>query len=129
MAAGCATAGGGSAAAKGVDDQTAITKTLGEWGSALAAKNVDSILAFYSDSFRDEEGRDKSTLKQFLQDVIANGYLDGAKVDVATAQISINGSEAVVAPVALSGDMGGISLSISMKKEGGAWKITSSGQA
>lgn len=128
MMVGCATAGGG-ATAKGVDEKTAIASTLGDWGSALASKNVDSILAFYSDAFRDQEGRDKATLKRFLEEVIANGYLDGAKVDVASAQISVNGEEAVVAPLTLSGDMGAVSLSLSMKKEAGSWRIVSSSMA
>ena len=131
MAFGCATAGG-SAAAKapsGGDDKAAITKTLGDWGSALASKNVDTILAFYSDAFKDDEGRDKASFKELIEGVIANGYLDGAKIDLASAQVSVTGEEAVVAPIALSGDMGAISLSVSLKKETSGWRITTSRQA
>lgn len=129
---GCATSGGGSkeaAAPKGADDKAAIAKTLGEWGSALAAKDVDKIVSFYSDSFTGDDGMNKSGLKEFLGGVISAGYLDGAKVDVAGAQISVNGEEAVVAPLSLSGNMGAITLSLSLKKEAGAWRITSSTQA
>lgn len=129
---GCATSGGGSAttsAPKGADDKAVIAKTLGEWGSALAAKDVDKIVSFYSDSFQGDDGMNKAGLKEFLGGVISAGYLDGAKVDVAAAQISVNGEEAVVAPLSLSGNMGAISLSLSLKKEAGTWRITSSTQA
>lgn len=126
---GCATSGGGSAATaapKGADDKAVIAKTLGEWGSALAAKDVDKIVSFYSDSFKSDDGTGKDGLKEFLGGVISAGYLDGAKVDVAGAQISVNGEEAVVAPLNLSGNMGAATLSLSLKKEAGTWRIVSS---
>lgn len=127
---GCATSGGATAKAPAASgDQAAITKTLGEWGSALGAKNLDQILAFYSDSFRDDEGRDKAAVKEMLEGVISAGYLDGAKIDLDGAQYSVNGEEAVVSPITLSGDMGSISVAISLKKEAGGWKISGSSQA
>ena len=129
VASGCATSGGTTAKAASADPKVEVTKVLGEWGSALATKNLDSIMTFYSDSFKDGEGRDKMALKDFIKGAIDQGYLDGAKVDVAAAQVSVNGAEAVVAPVSLSGNMGEISLSLSLKKEANGWRIVSSGQA
>ena len=132
MAFGCATSGGGTAktkAAAGGDEKTAITKMLGEWSSALASKDVNKIMPFYSDSFKNDEGMDKAGMQELIAGAISQGYLDGAKVDVASAQVSVNGEEAVVAPVNLSGDMGALSLSFSLKKEAGTWRIASSRQA
>ena len=130
MAFGCATSGGGTAKTKaGGDEKTAITKMLGDWSSALASKDINKIMPFYSDSFKNDEGMDKAGMKELIAGAISNGYLDGAKIDVASAQVSVNGEEAVVAPVNLSGDMGALSLSISLKKEAGTWRIASSRQA
>jgi len=131
MAFGCATSGGAAAKApaSGGDDKAAVTQTLAQWSGALAGKNIDNIMAFYSDSFKDDEGRDKAGIKELIEGAIANGYLDGAKVDLASAQVSINGDAAVVSPVQLSGDMGAISLSVSLKKETAGWRITGSSQA
>ena len=129
---GCATSGSGKTAAKaapGADEKTAITKTLGDWSSALKSKNIESIMAFYSDAFQDGEGRDKAGIKDLIQGAISAGYLDGAKIDLASAQVTVTGDQATVAPVSLSGDMGAISLSVSLKKESGSWHIVSSHQA
>jgi len=134
LAFGCATGGGGTAAAKpapaaGGDDRAAVAKALMDWSGALKAKNIDQIMGFYSDSFKDDEGRDKAGIKELIEGAIANGYLDGAAVDLASAQVTVTGDAATVSPVQLSGDMGAISLSVSLKKEAGKWVITSSGQA
>ncbi len=129
FAVGCASTGGSTEAAKPVDEKAAIAKVLQDWGASLATKNVDSIMTHYSDAFSDGDGRGKAELKSFIQDAIANGYLDGAKVDVATAQITVNGDEAVAVPVGLSGDMGSMAFSISLKKEASGWRIVSSNQA
>jgi ketosteroid isomerase-like protein len=129
LAFGCATSGGSAEPPKGVDEKAAIEKTLGEWGAALAAKDVPKILAFYSESFKNDEGMDKNGMKELIDGAIANGYLDGAKVITAGAQITVNGEDAVVAPVTLSGNMGELSLGLSLKKEAGSWRIISSRQA
>ncbi|MDZ4861335.1 MAG: nuclear transport factor 2 family protein [Candidatus Hydrogenedentes bacterium] len=129
VAVGCATTGGGDAAAqKPADDKAAITKVLNDWGAALATKNIDTIVTFYSDSFSDSDGRGKPEMKGFLQEVIDAGYLDGAKVDLTTTVITVNGDQATATPVNLSGDMGAIPLSLTLKKEAAGWRIASSSQ-
>lgn len=132
LAAGCATSGGGAKttkAAPGADEKTAITNVLNEWSAALASKNVDKILAFYSDSFKDDEGRDKAGIRELIEGAISQGYLDGAKVELASTQVTVNGAQAVASPVTLSGNMGSISLSVSFKKEAKGWLISGSSQA
>lgn len=132
LAVGCATSGGGAKTTKAspsADEKTAITKMLNEWSAALASKNVDKILTFYSDSFKDDEGRDKSGIKELIEGAISAGYLDGAKVELVNTQVTVNGAQAVASPVTLSGNMGSISLSVSLKKEGNGWLISGSSQA
>lgn len=125
---GCATTGGGTAA-KPVDDKAAVAKVINDWAAALASKNIESILTFYSDKFSDAEGRDKTAVKEFIQGAIDNGYLDGVKVDLAAAQITVAGDQATASGVRLFGDMGEITITLGLAREAQGWRIVSSSGA
>lgn len=130
LAMGCATSGGAKKEAKATaDPKVEITKVVGDWGGALATKDIEKIMAYYSDAFKDGEGRDKAALKDFIKGAIDAGYLDGAKVNVAAAQVAVTGDQATVSPISLSGSMGEISLSLTLKKEAAGWHIVGSSQA
>ena len=117
LASGCATAG------KGPSDEELIKGALAEWKAAIVAKNVDQLMAVYSESYKDAEGRSKADMKTFVSDAISQGYLDGIKAEVETATLTIDGAKATASPVSLAGVAGNMSLSLAWAKEEGAWKI------
>lgn len=121
--AGCATG------AKGPTDEELITGVLQQWSAALIAKDVEKLMVNYSENFADREGRNKAAAKQFIQEAINNGYLDGLQVDTTTTQIVVNGVDATATPINLSSSAGSISLGLTLKKEDGAWRIIGSGEA
>jgi len=50
-------------------------------------------------------------------------------VSTETAQVTINGDDATVSPVTLSGSAGSMSLNLALKKEEGIWRIVSATEA
>jgi len=97
--------------------------TMNGWKAGLIEKNIESVMAAYSESFRDQEGRGKAEVREFIQGVINEGYLDGVTIDLDVAQVTINGVEATVSPIPVTGGRGGASLSMLLKKENGVWLI------
>ena len=120
---GCATG------VKGPDDRTLIMNTMNGWKAGIMAKNIEQIMAAYSEEFRDQEGRGVAEVREFIQGAIDEGYLDSATVDLDIAQVTINGDEATVSPIAVAGTRGSASLSMVLKKVNGAWLIIRSNEA
>ena len=119
---------GCAGAAKGPSDEELIKATLGKWQEALVAKNIDNIVACYSDEFKDGDGRGKPELKGFISEAISAGYLDGIKVSMEGTTTKIDGDKATVTPIGLSGNAGGMSLTLTLGKANGQWLITSSSE-
>jgi hypothetical protein len=120
IAAGCATG------SKGPSDRELIMSTLNEWKAGLVAKNPDQTIVAYSENFRDGEGRGKADMHAFLKEAVSMGYLDSLMVDLETVQVTINGVDATVSPVALSSSAGSMTLYLVMKKEDETWRIVGS---
>lgn len=118
--AGCATG------KKAVSDQDLVKQTLGNWKDAIETKNLDKMMANYSEKFTGENGG-KAELRTFLDSVVQQGYLDGAKADLTTAKIDIKEGAATVGPIALSSEKGSVTATLYLKKEpDGVWRIVSS---
>lgn len=114
---------------KGPSDRELIMNTMNEWKAGLIAKNVDEASKAYSEDFSDGEGRGKEQMVDFLKEAISMGYLDSLTVDLDSAQVTINDESATVGPVALASSAGAMSLNITLKKEGDAWRIVGSSEA
>jgi len=120
MVVGCATMGGNK-------DQKSIDKTLAGWKAAVEKQDIDGMIAAYSEDFKSERGGGKAEMKGFLTNAKDQGYLDGAKVDMAKAEIKIEKNTATVGPVDLSSNAGSITVGLAMKKDPDkVWRIVSS---
>lgn len=108
-------------------DQKSIDKTLASWKAAIEKKDIDGMLTAYSEDFKTERGGGKAEMKRFLTNAKDQGYLEGAKVDMAKAEIKIEKNTATVGPIDLSGDMGSITVELAMKKDPDkVWRIVGS---
>jgi len=123
MGAGCAIG------AKGPSDRELIMNTMNEWKAGLIAKDADRAIMAYSESFRDSDGRGKAEMHAALKEYISMGYLDSLMVDLETVQVTVNGEDATVNPVTLSGSAGSLTLNVALKKEEGAWRIVGATEA
>lgn len=120
LAQGCAGLG------KGPTDEEMIMSTLTAWSTAMKAGDIDTALTSYAESYKDAEGRDKTSIKAFLSEAKTQGYLDGLEVLTDKTQVTIEeGGKGSASPVSLNGNFGGITLTVLFAKEGESWKISS----
>lgn len=123
VAVGCATA------AKGPSDEEQIQSVLGKWSDSITAKNIDQLMTLYSENYKSDDGNTKADVKEFLQGAVDEGYLDDAKVDLATTQIVIEGDKATASPVDLSSPRGSYPVGLVLAKENGQWLIVGMSEA
>jgi ketosteroid isomerase-like protein len=118
--------GGCRTTARGPSDEEMINNTLTEWQGAVTAKNLDAMMAVYSDAYKGSRGEDKAGVRTFMEQAMQMGYLDGAQVNLEGATTTIEEGKATVAPVSMSTAMGTVTLTIHLAKEEGGWKIVNS---
>ncbi len=119
---GCASGGGGAAA--GPSDEELIQTLVDTAMTALAAKDIDTLVALYSDDFSSDSG-DKADTEAFLQGAAEQGFLDGLEIDQSGMAITVDGMTASAGPIALEGAFGAITLSFELEKRDGSWIVTS----
>ena len=126
LLAGCASTGGGggSSAPPPPSDEEVIQGMVAAAMDALAAKDIDALVAAYSDDFSSDNG-DKADTIAFLEGAADQGFLDGLEIDQSGVVISIDGETATAGPVALEGAFGAINLSFELEKRDGKWWVTS----
>jgi ketosteroid isomerase-like protein len=111
----------------GPSDEELINATMAKWKAALIAHDVDKLMETYSENYLNTEGGDKNSVREYVAEVIQQGYLDNLDVNLEDAQITIEGNTATVAPVELNSDAGTYVLEYNkLKKENGAWLIVGS---
>jgi len=109
---------------RGPTDEELITRAISDYNAGLAAKNLDRVMAAFSEDFQGEGGGDKDDMRQLFEDAIDGGYLDDLEVNDADCQIKIEGKTATVGPIEYSSAMGSMSFEFTMKKEAdGMWRI------
>ena len=123
---GCASGGGGAAA--GPSDEELIQALVDTAMTALAAKDIDGLVALYADDFSSDNG-DKADTEAFLQGAAEQGFLDGLEIDQSGLAITVDGMTASAGPIALEGAFGAITLSFELEKRDGSWIVTSQLQA
>ena len=119
MVCGCAMLGGPS-------DEDLISGTIDEMTTAMQAQDVDQIMAVYSEDFEGEQGG-KEELRQMMEYIIDEGYLDSIEIDTENAVAALDGAAATYGPVDLSGEFGSMTFEYVLRKEAdGVWRIMES---
>lgn len=123
--AGAAATGGATAAAApaGKSDEDLVKETVAELKKALEAKNIDGLLATFSDSFENPQVGSKEEAKAMLQLGLDSGYADDGEVSTEDMEIEFKNGEAIVYPIDLSSPAGAVAVELTMKKEGDKWLI------
>ena len=125
LLAGCATSGGGgSSAPPPPSNEEVIEGMVAAAMEALAAKDIDGLVAAYADDFSSDNG-DKADTVAFLQGAADQGFLDGLEIDSSGLEIIVDGDTATAGPVALEGAFGAASLSFDLEKRDGKWWVVS----
>ena len=117
-------AGGCASAPKGPTDEEVIQKLIGDWKAAAVAKDLDKMLAGYSDAFQHPEWGDKAGLKNFLKEALDMGYLENAQVNTEKMQVKIEKDTATAYPIQLKAAFGSATIELNLKKEAKGWAVT-----
>ncbi len=111
----------------GPTDRELINNRMDNWKTAMLGQNIDEIMKNYSEEFTSQNSADKQQVNDFLESIIAQGYLDDIKIDIENADIRIEDNTAVVDPVnitTISGDT--MTLTLTLQKEKDTWLIKKS---
>lgn len=114
---GCATSGK-------MTPEEAIGAKVVAFKDALLAKNLDGMMAIFSDKFEHNEWGDKAGAKDFMSQAIDMGYLDGAEVNLEDKEIKVEGDTASVYPIEISGSFGAVTVELVFANEAGNWMVT-----
>ncbi|MBN2138622.1 MAG: hypothetical protein JW720_12515 [Sedimentisphaerales bacterium] len=110
----------------GPSDEELIGMTMAEWKTAVAAKDIDKVMAEYSESYSSERGDGKEQVRQFMTTVFERGWMDSATIELEEAQAAIEGDKATFGPVKFKSDRGEFAINYDLKKEDGVWLIAGS---
>ncbi len=110
----------------GPSDEQLVNTTMAEWKAAMAAQDIDKLMAAYSENYVSTRGGGKDSVREFMTSVFESGTLDNVKVNLEDAQITIEADKAKVGPVELTFDAGEYVLEYTLQKENEAWLIVSS---
>jgi len=114
----------GCQTAKKVSPEEAVTAQVNKFAEAMKAKNLDGVMAVFSEKFEHYEWGDKAGAREFLQQAIDVGYLDGLEIDLSKMQIKLEGSTATVYPIDIKGNFGSTTVELVFTNENGNWLVT-----
>ncbi|MHC4266544.1 MAG: hypothetical protein ACYSUK_11525 [Planctomycetota bacterium] len=73
----------------GPSDEELINTTMNTWKQAVVAKDVDAIMANYSEDFSSESGESRGETQLMFQYLIGAGMLDNIDINFDIAQLTI----------------------------------------
>ncbi len=114
----------GCQTAKKVSPEEAVTAQVNKFAEAMKAKNIDGIMAVFSEKFEHYEWGDKAGAREFLQQAVDVGYLDGLEVDLSKMQVKVDGATATVYPIDIRGNFGSTTVELVFTNENGNWLVT-----
>ena len=117
LVAGCATMGK-------MSDEEMIQDTVARVKTSLETKDLDMLMATFSNDFYHPQVGGKEEGRAMLQMAMDEGYADNGQVFIDDMEITMNDDgTATVYPIDLSGDPGSISVELKLKKEEAGWLI------
>lgn len=90
---------------------------------AYVQQDLDAIMAVYSEDYKGQQGERKGQVREYLEGVKYQGYLDSTRVDIEDIEIEIEGDLATVGPVRYRGNWGQMDIKNTFKKEGSTWRV------
>ena len=135
MAWGCASVGdpGPADTAKAVPAPTPeeeVVAVLTDFHTALKGSDVDDAMVAYSNQYRTPQGGDKSSVRVFLEGMMAQGAFSDTMVDMGACKVVVTGDTATARPVTYQSSWGRSAWEYRLGREpDGIWRITRSGEA
>lgn len=121
-------ASGCSTLSSGPSDEALIAALLNQWEQGVREADVDKLMATFSDDFAhdgsDYQAKDTAALREFIEGSIDEGLFKDVELSLDDAEIKVNGDSASVYPIDYATLYGGITIELTLDKEGKDWLIT-----
>ena len=111
---------------EGPSDKELINTTMTEWKAALEAKDLDRLMALFSDNYISSSGSGKVAMRERMAGAIERGSLDNIKIKIENAKITLVGDQATFGPVELTSDIGTLTIEYTLQREDVKWLIVGS---
>ena len=111
---------------EGPSDEQLINTAMTEWKAALEAKDLDRLMALFSDSYVSSSGSGKVAMRERMAGAIERGFLDNINIKIENAKLTLVGDQATFGPVELTSDRGTLTIEYTLQREDIKWLIVSS---
>ena len=107
-------------------DEELINTTMTEWKAAFEAKDLDRLMALFSDNYLSSSGSSKVAMRESMAGAIERGSLDNVRINIENAQLILIGETARFGPVEITSDRGTLTIEYTLQKEDDKWLIVGS---
>ncbi|MEK7795571.1 MAG: hypothetical protein AAB353_13630 [Candidatus Hydrogenedentota bacterium] len=116
----------GQVGAAGADPeiQALLTGVL----DALKALDIEKLVSFYADDYKDNQGADKAQTLTQLNDAKGQGVLDGIHSKLDRLRVSVNGDKATLDNIGIEGSFGVLNVTLGLEKRAGKWWVVTQSQ-
>jgi ketosteroid isomerase-like protein len=112
--------------AEGPTDKQLINTAMTEWKAALEARDLDRLMALFSDNYVSSSGDGKVAMRERMAGAIERGSLDNIKVKIENAQLTLLGEQATFGPVEITSERGTLTIEYTLHREDVKWLIVGS---
>ena len=112
--------------AKGPSDEQLINTTMTEWKAAFETRDLDRLMAVFSDNYLSSTGGGKVAMRERMAGAIERGSLDNIEIKIDNAKITLVGDQATFGPVELTSNRGTLTIEYTLQREDLKWLIVSS---
>lgn len=116
----------GCASMKKVSDEELVQTTLNNVKAALEKKDIDALMATFSEDFEHPQVGDKTAARGLLEQGLNSGYADNGEVRIDQIQLSFSDDKKTVKayPMDLTSSAGSVAVELVMAKEDKGWFVT-----
>jgi len=111
---------------EGPSDKQLINTTMTEWKAAFEAKDLDRLMAVFSDNYLSSSGSSKVAMRESMAGAIERGSLDNVEIKIENAKLTLVGDQATFGPVEITSDRGTLTIEYTLQREDVKWLIVSS---
>lgn len=108
---------------KAGSDADVLKSDSKELMEAFKAKDVEKVLAHYSDKFTSAKLANKQAVRDLLDMASNSGYLDNLTIEDKDSKITIDGDKATIGPIIMNGSFGTATNIFHSQKVDGKWMI------
>ena len=110
----------------GPSEEELIKTTMADWKAALIDKDLDKLMALYSEDYACASYDSKSALRAYIAAGFQHGYTDNVKINFEDAKTVVEGKNATFGQIEYTASKFAWLIDFTLQKENRTWLIISS---